>query len=67
MFNVEYTLMCYVKHDARNNPEEGYCVVQPIKISQKPFKFPTEKIKLPKDWQPQVQPEVHVVFPVEEV
>ena len=67
MFKVEYTLMFYVKHDARNNPGEGNCVVQPIKIIQKPFKFPSEKITLPRDWQPQIQPEVHVVFPVKEV
>ena len=59
--------MCYVKHNARNNPEEGNCVVQPIKIIQKPFKFPFEKIKLPKEWQPQVQPEIHVVFRADEV
>ena len=59
--------MCYVKHDARNNPGEGNCVVQPIKITQKPFKCTSEKITFPQEWQPQVQPEVHVVFPVEEI
>ena len=41
MFKVEYTLICYVKHDAWNDKGEGNYVKQPIQIIQKQLKFPS--------------------------
>ena len=64
MFTLEYTLICYVKHDAWNDLGKGNRVMLPIKIMQKPIKLRSEKLDMPIDWKPQVQPEVHVVFPV---
>ena len=66
MFRVYYTLACYIKHDSWNDFGQGNCVILPIKITQKPFKIRAEKTKLPEEWESEVQPEVHVVFPLGE-
>ena len=57
-------MICYVKHDAWNDFGQGNRVILPIKIMQKPFKIRSKRLDMPLDWKPQVQPEVHVVFPV---
>jgi hypothetical protein len=67
LINVQYTLRCYVKHDAWNEFGEGNCVTLPIRIMQPPVQLVSNiVVEQPQNWQPQVQETVHLAIPVDD-
>lgn len=57
LFNIEYSLNVFVKHDSWNEFGEGNCVSLPIKVHQSPnfgpfTRVPSDKTVLPTQWNP---------------
>ena len=57
LFQIEYSLLVFVKHDCWNELGEGNCISLPIKIHQSPnvgpfTRVPSDKTILPEDWNP---------------
>ena len=58
IFNVDYVLNVFIKHDSWNEFGEGNCVAIPIKIRQPPILAAYDQVTpmKPNDWNPEVHP-----------
>lgn len=57
LFNIEYSLNVFVKHDSWNEFGEGNCVSLPIKVHQTPnvgpyLRVASDKTVMPEKWEP---------------